>query len=303
MKPRVLILLSSYNGEKYLTEQAESILTQEGGFDLTLRIRDDGSKDATADTVQALQEKYPGRVEYLKGENVGCNASFFALLDGASGYDFYGLCDQDDKCLPGKVEAAVEALLQAEGPTLWACPSLTADENLNPVGVTRKKLRAITPANTLIQNICPGHNQFFNNELLALIQRPRDVSRIYVYDLWIAGLAALYGQILFDETPRTLYRQHGGNELGYGKGRLGRILKAGRRAMEGEGEKNKRQMAYFTQENAEALEPLGLTAAVEEFLKADSFGKRLRFLLHCPFYRQSRLESFLFRAAFLLGKY
>ena len=303
MKPRVLILLSSYNGEKYLPEQAESVLAQEGDFTLTLRIRDDGSKDATGETVRALQEKYPGRVEYIRGENLGCNASFFALLDGAEGYDFYGLCDQDDKWLPGKVEAAVTALQSLQGPALWACPSLTADVDLNPVGVTRKKLRAITPANTLIQNICPGHNQFFNNELLALIQKPRDASQIYVYDLWIAGLAALYGQILFDETPRTLYRQHGGNELGYGKGRLGRILKAGRRAMEGEGDKNKRQMAYFAKENAAALEPLGLTKAVEAFLKADSFGKRLRVILHCPFYRQSRLESFLFRAAYLLGKY
>ena len=303
MKPRVLILLSAYNGEKYLTEQAESILTQEGDFDLTLRIRDDGSKDATPDAVRALSEKYPGRVEYLRGENLGCNGSFFALIDGASGYDVYGLSDQDDKCLPGKVEAAVKALKDVKGPALYACPSLTADADLNPVGVTRKKLRDITPANTLIQNICPGHNQFFNNELLALIQKPRDVSRIYVYDLWIAGLAALYGQILFDDTPRTLYRQHTANELGYGKGRLGRIFKAGRRALAGEGEKNKMQMAYFTEVNREALERTDLASAVDAFLMAKGFGSRLRVLLHCPFYRQSRLESFLFRLAYLLGKY
>ena len=303
MKQKVLILLSAYNGEKYLAEQAESVLTQEGDFDLTLRIRDDGSKDATPEIVCALAEKYPRRVEYLRGENLGYNGSFFALIDGASGYDVYGLCDQDDKWLPGKAEAAVQALKDAKGPTLYACPSLTADENLDPVGVTRKKLRPITPANTLIQNICPGHNQFFNNELLTLIQKPRDVSRIYVYDLWIAGLAALYGQILFDETPRTLYRQHAANELGYGKGRLGKIFKAGRRAMAGEGEKNKKQMVYFTEQNRAALEKLGLARAVDEFTAADGFGKRLRMLLHFPFYRQSRLESFLFRLAYLLGKY
>lgn len=303
MSPKVLILLSAYNGERYLKEQAESILTQEGGFSLVLRIRSDGSKDATEEVVRSLQEAYPGRVEYLAGDNIGYNASFFTLIDGAAGYDVYGLCDQDDKWLPGKVEAAVTALKKAEGPALYACPSITADEKLNPVGVTRKKLRPITPANTLIQNICPGHNQFFNNELLALIQKPRDVSQIYVYDLWIAGLAALYGQILFDNIPRTLYRQHGNNELGYGKGRLGKILKAGKRAFSGEGEKNKKQMAYFTQQNRPAMEPSGLPAAVEEFLKADSFGKRFKVLLHCPFYRQSGLETFLFRLAYLFGKY
>ncbi len=303
MSTRVLILLSAYNGEKYLREQAESVLTQTGDFSLVLRIRDDGSTDRTGEVVSALQEAYPGRVESIKGENAGYNASFFALIDGAGGYDIYGLCDQDDKWLPGKVEAAVTSLKGAEGPTLYACPSLTADAALNPVGVTRKKLREITPANTLIQNICPGHNQFFNNDLLRLIQQPRDVKRIYVYDLWIAGLAALYGKILFDETPRTLYRQHSANMLGYGKGSLGKILKAGRRAMEGEGGKNKIQMQYFADCHKKALEPLGLYQAVERFLNAKTFAQRLKVLLHCPFYRQSRLETFLFRAAYLLGKY
>ncbi|MBO4872313.1 MAG: glycosyltransferase [Lachnospiraceae bacterium] len=303
MKPKVLILLSAYNGEAYLTEQAESILTQEGAFDLTLRIRDDGSQDKTPEVARALAGRFPGRVEYLRGENLGYNGSFFTLIDGAAGYDFYGLSDQDDKWLPGKVEAAVGALKEAEGPALYACPSYTTDAALKPVGQTRKKLRPITPANTLVQNICPGHNQFFNNELLTLIQKPRDVSRIYVYDLWIAGLAALYGRILFDQTPRTLYRQHGNNELGYGKNLVGKLVKDGRSAMQGKGSRNKIQMAYFAEENRPALETLDLYQPVQDFLTADSFGKRFRVLLYCPFYRQSRLESFLFRAAYLFGKY
>ena len=299
----MLVLLSAYNGERYLREQAESVLGQEGDFDLVLRIRNDGSRDKTETLIRTLQEEHPGRVEYLAGANVGYNASFFELMDGASGYDYYALCDQDDKWLPGKIDAALRALEKVEGPALYAAPSYTTDEALNPKGTTRLRKRPLTPANTLVQNICPGHNQVFNNELLALIQKPRDVSRIYVYDLWIANLAVLYGQILFDETPRTLYRQHGGNELGYGRDFVGKLVKDGRSALQGKGGRNKIQMAYFAEENRPALEALDLYQPVQDFLKADSFGKRLRVLVHCPFYRQSRLESFLFRTAYLFGKY
>ena len=177
----------------------------------------------------------------------------------------------------------------------WRSPVLS--------GITRLQKKPFLPANTLIQNICPGHNQVLNRALLELVQRPRDVSRIYVYDLWIAKLAALYGKIFFDPVPRTLYRQHGGNELGTSAGALGKLLKAGRRSLAGEGQKNKRQMAYFAEENREALEEAGLYGKVQELLQADSFGKRLRFLSHCPFYRQSSLETAAFKLAVLLGKY
>lgn len=303
MNPRVLVLLSAYNGAAYLRTQAESILDQRGDFSLTLRIRDDGSSDNTEEMVRAMMEEYPGRIEYIKGENMGCNASFFALMDGAEGYDYYALSDHDDKWLPGKIQAAVTALMEEKGPALYACRSTVTDGELNPVGTTREKKRPILPANTLIQNICPGHNQVMNGAMLKLVQQPRQVERIYVYDLWIANLAALYGTILFDNTPRTLYRQHGSNELGYGRGPLGKLKMAGRRALQGEGEKNKRQMAYFAEENKQALEAWGLYEPVQRMLRAKSFRQRLRFTLRCPFYRQSRTETWAFKLAFLLGKY
>lgn len=303
MKPRVLVLLAAYNGEKYLAEQMDSVLAQEGDFDLTLRIRDDGSRDGTAALLASYAARFPEKVEVLSGENLGYNACFFALIDSAEGYDFVALCDQDDKWMSGKIQAAVKALEGIKGPALYACPSLMTDDSLQPRGTTRLKKRPITPANALIQNICPGHNQLMNRSLLELVQKPRDVSRIYVYDLWIANLAALYGTIVFDPEPRTWYRQHGGNELGTSGSALGKLLKAGQRSLAGEGHKNQKQMAYFAEQNREALEALGLNKKVQELLQADSFGKRLRFISSCPFYRQSRLETAAFKLAVLLGKY
>lgn len=311
MKCRILILMSAYNGEKYIREQIDSVLaqeTEEGDIEVTLRIRDDGSSDDTPRILEEYRRASPDKIELLYGENLGYNASFFTLLDSAGGYDYYALCDQDDKWERDKISRALREMGAYEAkapslPLLYACPSVLTDENLKPRGLTRLRKRPLVPRNTLIQNICPGHNQVMNGALLKLVQRPRDVGRIYVYDLWIANLASLYGKIIFDPVPGTLYRQHGGNELGSRGSAIGKLLKAGRRSLAGEGRKNLQQMAYFAEQNRKALEKEGLYAAVEEMLKADTPGKRLRFALRCPFYRQSRLETAAFRLAFLLGKY
>ena len=303
MAPRVLILLAAYNGERYLRERIDSVLAQEGDFTLVLRIRDDGSSDGTAAVLEEYRSRFPDRVEVMSGGNIGYNANFFTLIDSAADCDYCALCDQDDVWLPGKLQAAVGILKKENGPALYAAPSRMTDAALHPAGLTRLQKRPLLPANTLIQNICPGHNQVMNRALLEIVQRPRDVSLIYVYDLWIANLAALYGVIRFDPTPRTLYRQHGNNELGSSGSTLGKLVKAGKRSLAGEGKKNQKQMAYFAEENRSALEQAGLYGAVQELLAADTFAKRARFAAHCPFYRQSRAETLAFRAAVLLGKY
>ena len=311
MKPRILVLMSAYNGEKYIREQIDSVLEQEkreGSFTLTLRVRDDGSSDGTLGILEEYRQAFPEKIEIMPGDNLGYNGSFFTLLDGAEAYDYYALCDQDDKWLPGKLERALKLLRSQEDregmiPLLYACPSFLTDADLNPRGLTRLKKRPLVPRNTLIQNICPGHSQVMNPALLKLVQRPRDLNGVYVYDLWITNLASLYGRILFDPEPGAYYRQHKDNELGSKGSALGKLIRAGRRSFSGEGIKNKRQMAYFAEQNREALEKTGLYGKVQQMLKADSFRKRLSFVISCPFYRQSRLETTAFKLAFLMGKY
>ena len=302
---RILVLMSTYNGHAYLREQVLSILRQQCSAEVKLRIRDDGSTDDTCEQIMKLSATFPGRIELFRGENIGYNASFFALMEDAEGYDYYALSDQDDVWQPDKLQRALSFLEKEDAsvPLLYACTSVVTDKKLKPIGETRKKKRDLTLYNTQIQNICPGHNQVMNRALLEIVQRPRDVSLIYVYDLWIANLAALYGVIRFDPTPRTLYRQHGNNELGSSGSTLGKLVKAGKRSLAGEGKKNQKQMAYFAEENRSALEQAGLYGAVQELLAADTFAKRARFAAHCPFYRQSRAETLAFRAAVLLGKY
>lgn len=304
-KQSVLVLMSSYNGEKYIEGQIESIMNQKVDSELHLRIRDDGSKDKTCEIIEKISRKYLGKIELINGENKGYNASFFELLNGASGYDFYAISDQDDIWMQDKIQIAMNILTTSNesGPLLYASTSFLVEDDLNPYGTTRKKERDFSIYNTIIQNICPGHTQVLNNELLSIIQGDIDTKRIYVYDSWICNMAMLYGKILFDNEPHTFYRQHRGNQLGYGKGRIGRILTSVKHADAGDGLKYRRQIEYFCEQNKKMLVDNNCYCELTRFINANSFRNRLVFAIKNKFYRQSMFESVVFRVAVLIGKY
>ncbi len=305
-KKRVLVLMSSYNGEKYIEPQVRSVIGQSISDRITLRIRDDGSEDATCKIIKKLISEFPGKIELYSGKNIGCNASFFELLDHAAGYDYYSFCDQDDVWLLGKLEAALE-VLSAENdntPLLYASTSYLTGNDLIPYGQTRRKQRPFTIYNTAIQNICAGHTQVINNALLEIIQRSHvDTSKIYVYDSWITSHAVLYGKILFNNSSFTYYRQHEKNQLGSGTGKLGQMMASIRRNMDGDGHKYREQIKYFVEINADEMKLHGSYEEFQKFLKAKSFLQKLKYMTHSRLYRQNRLETLAFDLAVLCGYY
>lgn len=76
----IQVLMSTYNGKDYLREQIDSILAQnckeQMGVSLKLFIRDDGSKDGTQKILDEYAEKYPDRISWYQGENIGVIKSF-----------------------------------------------------------------------------------------------------------------------------------------------------------------------------------------------------------------------------------
>ena len=137
---KVVVLLSSYNGAKYLAEQIELILAQTW-TDLTLVIRDDGSNDFSWQVLQAWRN-HP-RVRISRGANIGVTASFLTLLRQCGGdVDFVGFADQDDVWLPDKVERAVVTLRQQPQtmPALYCARSVIVDQEL---GRSAKALLAL----------------------------------------------------------------------------------------------------------------------------------------------------------------
>lgn len=107
---RIEILMSAYNGDKFIGEQIESIMRQRGVDDLHLTIRDDGSSDETVSVIKKLQQKYPNAISVHVGENIGYRKSFLRLLDLAVDADYYGFADQDDFWKEEKIFRAVECL-------------------------------------------------------------------------------------------------------------------------------------------------------------------------------------------------
>lgn len=305
MQEGILVLLSSYNGEKYIKEQILSIINQKIDCKVDIRIRDDGSGDNTCKVVEELIEQYPDRIQLIRGENVGYNKSFFELIKGANGYKYYSISDQDDVWKEDKLDVAKEWLdKEADDiPLLYASTSYLVYDDLVPYGTTRKKVREFSIYNTIIQNICPGHTQVFNNKLLELLQVDIDASKIYVYDSWITNVAMLYGKILFNNESYTYYRQHRANQLGYGKGVIGQLLSSAKRVKTNDGGKYRRQIEYFSQLNEKELRKKDYLYEINKFVNSKVFFKRVSYAFVGKLYRQKKIESVAFYVANIIGKF
>lgn len=304
---KVLVLMSAYNGERYIADQINSIMTQSTECHISLRIRDDGSTDKTCEIIRKLQVDYGTGIELICGENIGYNGSFFELLSTADGYDYYAFSDQDDIWLPQKIQTAVEWIdsefRNAKLPILYASTSCLVEDDLKPYGITRQQVRPFTLYNTIVQNICPGHNQVMNQEMLEVVKSKIKNAEVYVYDSWITNLAILYGKVLFNNEPQTYYRQHRTNALGSGSGTITQILTSMKHARAGHGMKYRNQIEQFINLNADALTLGNYIDELQQFISAKRFFKRTGYAFRSKLYRQKKLETIALRFAIIIGSF
>lgn len=224
---KVLILLSTYNGEKYLPEQLNSLYGQEG-VECHLLVRDDGSND---DTLKILHEYKVrlGNLTIVRGENLGAGGSFFALINEAaknhSGYDYYAFSDQDDVWFPTKLATGVKALEESrKDRKFYYCGSINTDANLQPIASSSIKLVNSFGAN-LVANHILGCCMMFNGTLLHDIntintkQYTLPNGQLPLHDAWAAFVAyILDADVIQDSSELMYYRQHGCNVIGSGNG-------------------------------------------------------------------------------------
>ncbi|HJR16888.1 MAG TPA: glycosyltransferase family 2 protein [Gemmatimonadales bacterium] len=223
--PPVTIVLSSYNGEKFIAEQIASI-RQQTHPDWKLLVRDDGSSDHTRDIVQALIE-VDDRIMLLRDHrgNLGPAASFGVLLEYAlnHGAGYVALADQDDVWSPTKIARELEVMLRQEDRSGESEPILVHTD----LTVVREDLRLIhqsflayqglrhladSPLGTLlIQNFVTGCTTLINRPLLQLAV---PLPSVIMHDWWLALCAAALGEICYLPEATVLYRQHRMNALG-----------------------------------------------------------------------------------------
>lgn len=213
--PQVEVLMSTYNGQKYLNEQVSSILSQKD-VDVSLLVRDDGSSDQTTVMLDEYQQR--GLLRWYTGENLRPARSFLHLLSHAGPFDYYAFSDQDDYWNPEKLAAAVERLREFSGvPALYFCQTQLADSQLNPIDTPH-----IHPLLTFGESLV---YQFVGGCTMVMNARLRDIVCKYtpdylpMHDVWIYVVSLGVGaKVVFDSEPHILYRQHGGNVVGQGFG-------------------------------------------------------------------------------------
>ena len=210
---RVQILLSTYNGERYLEPLLKSLFRQTYPH-LSILVRDDGSTDGTVGLLERYAESE--RLRVYRGLHVGIRRSFFDLLTHADPTcRFFAFCDQDDVWLPEKVARAHAFLAAAENgqPVLYCSRAILVDEGLRPFGLTRGVARGPSFENALVENIATGCTTVLNraSRLLLVSSEP---SCETMHDRWAYLVVAAIGRIIYDDHPSILYRQHSTNVVG-----------------------------------------------------------------------------------------
>lgn len=215
-KARVLVLMSTYNGERFLREQIDSILTQEG-VDVRLLVRDDGSTDGTCDIIAGYGERFHN-VEWERGENVGFVKSFSALVKMAatSGMDadYYAFADQDDIWMPRKLATACKVLgtKDPSRPNLYTCNSMQIDAEGRELDLFHKgpepKFRK---GNVLVFGTEQGCSMVFNKKAVEIYSEHEP--SLTWHDRWLYHICYFMGSVTYDHQPLFYYRRHESNAL------------------------------------------------------------------------------------------
>ena len=207
---KVAVLLSAYNGEKYIEEQIHSIFNQED-CQIFLYVRDDGSIDKTTEILEKLQKLYD--LNIIRGKNVGWKKSFFDLLYMVPNeYDYYAFSDQDDVWKPQKLIRAIAKMENTDEPCLYCSAQIFVDEKLNFLNMDIHK-HPLNSRQAMTNISSRGWCEVFNQRLLKILQKER-VNVNFSHDRWVARVAIYTGKIVLDDESYILYRQHSNNSSG-----------------------------------------------------------------------------------------
>lgn len=229
---RVIVLMSTYNGDRFLSEQLDSLLEQ-SIQNIDVLIRDDGSSDRTEEILNEYAQNNPSIKWFSGGKNLKPPHSFFDLIQRvAEDYDFYFFCDQDDIWMPDKISVAVKSFKSGNNlPALYYCATELVDAELDHIGYDFREYEFTSDVvySFLRGSLITGCTMCFNKTLMKALKRYIPV-RISMHDSWVHLLClSLGGTIIADPHAHIKYRQHDSNVLGIHKMSLYEKIKNGLR--------------------------------------------------------------------------
>jgi len=220
---KIDILLATNNGEKYLKEQIDSILSQTHS-NFRLVISDDCSKDSTKDILKEYEKK-DNRIEvYYQENNLGYVKNFEFLLTKVEN-EVYALSDQDDVWNIDKIEKTYKEMKDTDADLIFTDLEVV-DEKLKTIVPSfndymsfSRKIKKYKDSYKMqyLYNCITGCTLMSKKKFIEKILPIPTTSKYVIHDTWIGLIVALSGKVSYLDEKTIKYRQHGSNQVGIEK--------------------------------------------------------------------------------------
>ena len=211
---KILVLMATYNGEKFLQEQLDSLYGQED-VEVDILVRDDGSTDSTQKILEDNSQNH--RLKWYQGDHKNVQKGFFELMKiGAEkNYNFFAFCDQDDVWDKDKLIIALNSIKEMQGPALYYSGQRLVDENLKFIENHELNSNRTLKTRFVLSDFA-GCTGVFNKALIDEVVK-FEPKYMLMHDTWVLRVCiALGGTVVVDPKPIMNYRQHSSNTLGLG---------------------------------------------------------------------------------------
>jgi glycosyltransferase involved in cell wall biosynthesis len=302
---KVQILLSTYNGEKYVEEQMNSLL-QQTYPNVEILIRDDGSTDRTLEILRKYATLHENII-VMEKKNTGVVKSFFDLItQSSSDADYFAFCDQDDVWKNDKISRAIERLETTPSliPAMYCSQADLVDETLRTIGKMPEPTRGPSFSSALVQNIATGCTVVFNKAARQLLLRKLpNPEAVIMHDWWVYLVVSAFGIVVYDKESRILYRQHSLNSVGAKadfvgkwKVRIKQFMKRGNRMF------ITKQVEEFRKIYGDLL-PQDKAAILNKFMDGrKTMVGRIKYALLGEAHRQTIIDDIIFRILILFNR-
>jgi glycosyltransferase involved in cell wall biosynthesis len=202
----ISIAMCTYNGEKFIQEQIESILNQ-SYKNIELIITDDCSNDTTVEVIKQYIQNDNRIKLYQNEKNLGFIKNFEKAISFCNG-DYIALSDQDDIWKLNKIEKFVNEIKKN---VLIYSNALLINQESQEIrkelfSDTNKLCKGKVNNSFLLDNVVSGNTMMFKKELVKYILPIP--SQINYHDFWIGFVASTYGTITYTDESMTYYRRH-----------------------------------------------------------------------------------------------
>lgn len=302
----ICLLMATYNGEKFLAEQLESIEKQTHK-NWRLVITDDGSSDNTLSIARQFQQKWGhNRLEIRQGPQQGFCQNFLSIAcDITICADLYAFSDQDDVWMADKLSRAVayfKANNDSQFPSVYCGRTEIVDENLNSLGFSPLFTLPRSFRNAIVQSIAGGNTMVFNQSAKELLEKA-GLQQVVSHDWWLYQIAkGAGGSVYYDPEPSLLYRQHAHGLIGANtsfKGKIDRVFYVLNGRFKEWNNKNYAALCcvqpLLTKDNQEILSMFGK-------FRGARLKDRVRLLEVCGLYRQTWKGTFNLWLATIINK-